>query len=159
MSSKSPPLHRKILVALFASVLAPLGLRHFDSTGREPSPSGSPPAVTPAAPDTAPAPATTRVRAKGNGPTPEAAFQSALDDALRRAVAAEVSAADWQQHGRDYLAALRQNGAGVVRGWHETSRGSERRLVGRVFSSEVVIEVDAKALRERLRLIGPVARH
>lgn len=158
MPAKVPPLCRKVLAVLCASVLAPLGVRYFDFTGRDLSPPGSPPAVTPAAPAQAPAPATTRVRAKGSGATPEAAFQSALDDALRQAAAAEVSAADWQRYGRDYLAALRQNGTGVVRGWREVSSGSERRLVGRVFHSEVVIEVDVQALRERLRLVSPVTQ-
>lgn len=103
-------------------------------------------------------PATARVRAKGSGPTPEAAFQSALDAALHQAVAAEVSAADWQRYGRDYLASLRQNGTGVLRGWHEVASGSEWRLAGRVFHSEVAVEVDVNALRERLRSVGPVAR-
>jgi hypothetical protein len=158
MPSKVSPLCRKILAVLFASVLAPLGVRHFDSASRELSPPGSPPAVTPAGPASAPVPTTTRIRAKGNGPTPEAAFQSAFDDALRQAAAAEVSAADWQRHGRDYLASLRQNGTGVVRNWREVSSGSERRLVGRVFHSEVSVEVDAQALRERLRLVGPVTQ-
>jgi len=94
----------------------------------------------------------------GIGPTPGTAFQSAVDAALQRAVSAEVSAADWQQHGPAYLAALRQNGAGVLRGWHEVSNSSERRLTGRVFHSEVSVEVDVATLRERLRATGLVTR-
>jgi hypothetical protein len=159
MPSKALPLCRKILAVLFAGVLAPLGIRHFDAAGRDPSPSATPSVVTPTAPAQPLAPATTRVRAKGSGPTPEAAFQNALDAALHQAVAAEVRGDEWQRHGRDYLAALRQNGTGVVRGWQEVSSASERRLVGRVFHSEVSVEVDVNALRERLRLVGPVARH
>src|SRR5688500_889084 len=110
MPSKAPTICRKALAVLFASVLAPPGLRHFDFAGHEPSPSGSSPAVIPSAPAQTPAPSVARVRAKGSGPTPEAAFQTALNDALRQAVAAGVSAADWQRHGGDYLASLRQNG-------------------------------------------------
>ncbi|MBN9119950.1 MAG: hypothetical protein J0I06_12440, partial [Planctomycetes bacterium] len=123
-----------------------------------PLPPGPAPAATPAAHVQAPAPSTARVRAKGTGPTPEVAFRTALDDALRQAVATEVSAADWQRHGRDYLAALRQDGTGVVRGWQEVSSGSERRLVGRVFYSEVAVEVDLNVLQERLRSVGVVAQ-
>src|SRR5688500_10022472 len=99
MSSKLRARCRRLIAVFFASVFAPLGLRHLCAIGRGMSSLDPVPTLTPAPPAPSPAPSTTRVRAKGTGPTPEAAFQSALDDALRQAVAAEVSAADWQRHG------------------------------------------------------------
>ncbi|OWK35875.1 hypothetical protein FRUB_08438 [Fimbriiglobus ruber] len=88
--------------------------------------------------------------ARGSGPNAEAAFQNAIDAAMQQAIAAEVSAADWSRHGQTYLALLRRNGNGILRGWRELSSVSERHLSGRVFRSEVAVEVDGEALRERL---------
>ena len=156
--SKVPPACWTILGILFTSILAPVGVQHFDDARRESPPVESPPAIPSVAPLQNLAPSVSRIRAKGTGSTAEAAFQSAMDAALQQAVATEVSAADWRLNGPTYLASLRQDGTGVVRGWHEVSSSSERRLTGRVFQSEVVVEVDVKALRARLHSAGLVSR-
>ena len=157
MLTKVSPTCWTVLGILLTAILAPAGVRQYDGTGREPPAESGPTVPSAAVPQDRP-PSTTRVRATGTGPTPEAAFQSAVDAALRQAVAAEVSAAKWHQHGRDYLAALRLDGTGVVRGWHEVSSSLERRFTGRVYHSEVLVEVDVPALRARLRSTGLVTR-
>ena len=158
MLTKVSPTCWTVLGILLTAILAPAGVRQYDAADRERPPAESGPAASSAAPPQDRRPSITRVRATGTGPTPEAAFQVAMDAALRQAVAAEVSAADWHQHGRDYLASLRRDGTGVLRGWHELSSSSERHLTGRVYRCEVAVEVDAGALRERLNPARPVAR-
>jgi hypothetical protein len=158
MLRKVPPVVWKILGVLFTSVLAPVGIRHLDDTSPEPTPAEPIPALTSVVPLQELSPSTTRILAKGSGSTPEAAFQNAIDDALRQAVAAEVSAIDWQWHSQTYLASLRQNGTGVLRSWHEVSSVSEHHPLGRVFHSEVAVDVDLEALREHLHSASPVAR-
>ena len=158
MLTKVSPTCWTVLGILLTSILAPIGSRQYDDAGRERPPAESGPAAPAAAVPQDRPPATTRVRATGTGPTPEAAFQVAVDAALHQVVAAEVSAAEWHQHGRDYLASLRRDGTGVLRGWHEVSSSLERRLTGRVYHSEVLVEVDVPALRARLRSTGPVTR-
>ncbi len=156
MLPKVPAAWWTVIGVLCAGFLAPVGVRHSGDAGRETPPAGAIPAVLSAAPLSEAPPPAARVRAKGTGPTPAAAFQRALDAAQHEAIAAEVSGADWGRHGPAYRAALRRNGAGVVRGWQEVSSGSERRLTGRVYQSEVEVEFDVNVLRERLRAVGPV---
>jgi len=80
-----------------------------------------------------------------------------VNAALRQAVAAAVSAADWRARGPAYLASLRLDGAGVLRGWKQVAASSERHLAGRVYHADVSVEVDVAALRERLSSVNPAA--
>ena len=150
MFSKIPATYWKVLGVVFTSILAPLGLRHFDDTSSEkPVPdSNSQPAPIVAAQELSPG--ATRIVAHGAGSNAEAAFQNAIDSALQQAIAAELSATDWNKHGQSYLTTLRRNGDGILRGWREVSSTSEHHLTGRVFHSEVSVEVDVKALRALL---------
>jgi hypothetical protein len=153
MFSKVSPTCWKVLGVAFTSILAPVGIRHFDDVGHE-APAAEKASAT-ACQKTAP----TRILAKGGGASSEAAFQNALDSALHLAIVAEVGAADWKLHSQTYLSALRENGTGVLSGWHEVSSSSERHLTGRVFYSEVSVEVNIEVLRERLRTVDRVVRH
>lgn len=144
----------KVVGVIFTSVVAPLAVKYLDVSGSEPATPEPVPAVVPAEPPVELSANTTRVVGKGTGATPEAAFQSAVDAALQQSVASEVSAADWGRNGPQYLASLRRNGGGVLRGWRELSSVGERHLTGKVYRSEVAVDVDAAALRERLRPAG-----
>lgn len=144
--------HWKAVGLVFTSLVAPLTIKYMDGG---PAEAAAPVAPVPAAVLPELTPATTRVVATGSGPTPEAAFQNAVDAALQQSAAAEVSTADWGRYGPTYLASLRRNGGGVLRGWRELSSVTERHLTGRVYKSEVVVDVDAAALRDRLRLTKP----
>jgi hypothetical protein len=147
----------KVAGVVFTGFFAPLGVKLIDSNWNTTTPATAelPPVVAPLDPPPAPTPGTTRVVAQGTGPTAEAAFQNAIDTALQQTVAAEVSAAEWGRYGPYYLASVRRNGAGLLRGWRELSNVGERHLTGRVYRSEVAVDVNATALRERLR---PAAR-
>ena len=151
MLLRIPRAYWKAFGVVFTSVVAPLGIRHLDDTGHETSPAEPIPAETALVTSPVLSPATTRIVAQGTGSTPEAAFQNAIDTALQHAIVAEVSSADWSWHGQIYLASLRRNGDGILRGWRELSGVSERHLTGRVFRSEVAVEVDGEALRKRLK--------
>lgn len=144
--------HWKAVGLIFTSLVAPLTIKYMDSPAEAAAPV---PAPTPVAVLPELVPATTRVVATGSGPTPEAAFQNAVDSALQQSAAAEVSTADWGRYGPTYLASLRRNGGGVLRGWRELSSVGERHLTGRVYKSEVVVDVDGVALRDRLRQAKP----
>ena len=157
MFIKLPPVCWKILGILFTSILAPVGIRHLDSVGQEPTPAEALLTSAMTAPLQKVDPSATRIVAKGSGSTPEIAFQNAMNAALHQAVAAEVSALDWRQHNQAYLASLRQNGTGVLHGWQEVSSTSEHHLTGRVFHSEVAVEVDIAALRTRLHSVDHTA--
>jgi hypothetical protein len=150
MFTKVSPVCWKVLGVAFTSILAPVGIRHLDDLGQQ-NTSDKVTACQKAAP--------TRILAKGTGSTSEAAFQNALDNALHLAIVAEVGAAEWKLNSEIYLASLRQNGTGILSGWHEVSNSSERHLTGRVFQSEVSVEVNVEILRERLRNVNHVVRH
>ena len=147
----------KFFTVVFTSLVAPVGVHFFTDSAPE-----APAAVTASEPAfvTADEPAcgTTRVIAQGTGSTPAAAFQDALDAALKRSIAAEISAADWARHGPAYVAAVRQDGKGVVRSWRELSCVSERHLFGKSYRSEVSVDVDGDALRDRLHAGGRKSR-
>jgi hypothetical protein len=157
MSIKVPMNVWKILGVAFTSILAPVGIRHLDDQQKQACPAEVPVATQTAQYEELP-PSETRIRAKGSGSTSEAAFQSAIDAALRQAVAAEVSAADWNLHSQAYLSTLRQNGTGVLRGWQEISTSNEWHVTGRTHHSEVTVEVDIEALRESLKSVAVVQR-
>ena len=150
MFSKVPVTYWKVLGVVFTSILAPLGLRHLDNASSDkPAPdSNSQPAAIVAGQELSPG--ATRIVAHGTGSNAEAAFQNAIESALQQAIAAELTSAEWNKHGQSYLTILRRNGDGILRGWREVSSTSEHHLTGRVFHSEVSVEVDVKALRELL---------
>jgi hypothetical protein len=150
--------HLKVLGVVFTSLVAPVGVHVLTADGPE-GPAASP-APEPAffVADEPACGAATRVVAQGTGSTPAAAFQDALDAALKRSIAAEVSAADWARHGPAFVTAVRQEGKGVVRGWRELSCVPERHLFGKSYRSEVSVEVDVEALRDRLTTGGRKGR-
>ncbi len=159
MLAKIPPTYWKVLGVAFTSIIAPVGIRHFDDIGHDPPPAEIISAVATDPTPALPAPAAARILAKGNGPTPDAAFQNAIESALHQAITAEVSAADWRQHSQAYLASVRHNGTGVIRGWHEVSNSSERHLTGRQYQSQVTVDVDVEALRLHLQSVSRGAHH
>lgn len=155
MFAKITRTHWKIVAALFSGVIAPLGVRIVEASFRGDSVRTAshestsaylaPPACEP--PSNAGA---TQVVVQGTGPTAEEAFQNAIDSAVRHAVAAQVDAATWKLHGPMLLESVRRDGTGIVRGWRELSNAPERRLTGKVYHSEVSVELDTDALRERI---------
>jgi hypothetical protein len=152
MFVKFAPVSWKILPVLFTSIAAPLSVQQISSNLNSASTSEVIFTEPPAEPVSSSLPASIRVVAHGTGLTPDAAFQNALEAAMQQAMMAEVSTSEWAQHGRVYLALIRHNGNGLLRGWREISSGSERHLTGRTYKSEVAIELDGEALRERLHL-------
>jgi len=143
MSLKIPPTYWKVIGVMFTSIVAPISIRHIDDIHEiSTKPPVTPQQLTPA----------TRIVAHGSGASPEAAFQNAIDAALQEAIVAQVSAADWKRYGQTYLTSLRHNGNGILRGWRELSSMPERNVIGRIYRSEVAVEVDEKVLRERLHL-------
>ncbi|HEX4613724.1 MAG TPA: hypothetical protein VH092_36415 [Urbifossiella sp.] len=155
MFVKFVPVSWKVLAVLFTSIAAPLSVQQI-SGNLNPAPASEVVFTEPPAePAPATLPATIRVVAQGSGLTPDAAFQNALETAMQQAMMAEVSTSEWALHGRVYLALIRHNGNGLLRGWRELSSGSERHLTGRTYKSEVAIELDGEALRERLHLARP----
>ncbi len=79
MLAKISPTYWKVLGVAFTSIIAPVGIRHFDDPGRDPPPAEAIPAVSPELLLKELAPTSSRILAKGSGPTPEAAFQSAVE--------------------------------------------------------------------------------
>jgi hypothetical protein len=156
MLSKVPPTCWKVLGVAFTSILAPVGIRHLDTVPPEPAAVAKSTATGPCPKSAFPA---TRVLANGTGSTAEAAFQNALEDALRLAIVAEVGPGEWRLHCRSYLSSVRENGTGVLSGWREVSTSCEDGPEGSVFHSEVSVEVNVGALRERLRPADRPATH
>jgi hypothetical protein len=146
----------KVIGVLFTSLVAPLGVHLLTDDNRDVATLSAVPESSIALPDEL-APGTTRVVVQGTGPTPDAAFQGALDAALKRCIAAELDSAEWAARGQTLLAALRHDGKGVLRGWRELSTGSERHFANKIYRSEVSVDVDVDALRERLRPPGQKA--
>ncbi|WP_143393273.1 hypothetical protein [Fimbriiglobus ruber] len=146
-----PRSYWKAFGVVFTTILAPLSVHQL--VGGDDNPSQEPRiAETSVVTSQELTPSTTRIVARGSGSTPEAAFQNAIEAAMQQSIAAEVSTEDWNLHGQKYLTLLRHNGNGILRGWRELSGSSERHLSGRLYHSDVAVEVDGEALRERLHL-------
>lgn len=158
MFAKLSRTHWKLVAALFSGVIAPLGVRVVESAlrGEPATPSALVSASNYVAPavELTPLPAATQVVVQGTGPTADDAFHNAVDTAVRHAVAAQVDSATWKQHGPEFMQSVRRDGTGIIRGWRELSNTTERRLTGKVYRSEVAVEVDGEALRERLSSAG-----
>jgi hypothetical protein len=96
---------------------------------------------------------TIRIVAMGNGSTPEAALQNAIDSALLDAVTSEVNVFDWKQNRLSYLKVIRNDGTGLVKAWQELSCVSNSRFLGSAFRSQAVVDVDRDVLLERLQQV------
>jgi hypothetical protein len=155
MFAKITRTHWKVAAALFSGVIAPLGVRVVEATLRSEPPRPAPHAAAgayqvPPVCELPSRPDATQIVVQGTGSTPDEAFHNAVDAAVRHAVAAQVDAATWRLYGPALLESVRRDGTGIIRGWRELSSTPERHLTGKVYRSEVAVDVDGGALRERL---------
>jgi hypothetical protein len=148
MPFKNPRAYWKIAGVLFTSVVAPLGVRQIGPSDHAPIVIESAPLATTLTFPEEQSNLAARVLARGDGPSPEDAFQNAIDLAVRQVVEAEIDPREWSRRGPAYLASVRRGGTSVLRGWRELSATSERHLTGRAYHSEVAVEVDGAALRQ-----------
>jgi hypothetical protein len=90
--------------------------------------------------------------AQGTGRSPDEALQHAFRVALTRGLASQFDAGTWQRDGQVILDDALRNTSGIVRSWRELSASKEWKLVGSVYHVEVAMEIDRRALADRLRL-------
>ena len=147
MLLRLPPAFWKVFGVLFTAIIAPISVKHFEEF-YEASKSS-----TPAEHVTAPSARTPviRITAQGSGSTPEAAFQNAIATAIQEAIIAEVNVFDWKRNWLAYLKAIRPDG--IAKTSQELSCVSNGQILGRVFRSQVIVEMDGDVLRQRIQQV------
>jgi hypothetical protein len=103
------------------------------------------------APATAPPVEVVRVVAHGSGHTHEAALQEALSTALRQVLAAQLDTETWSRKGTALCVGVLHRREGLILGWKDLGTRKEWGLRGPIYHEEIAVEVNLRALLERLR--------
>jgi len=96
----------------------------------------------------------TQVIAQGVGKTPQDALRDAVRVALAQAIAATVNDAAWATHGVALLDDALRNTTSLIRSFRELRSSRRWRIGGNVYEQEVVVEIDSRCLRNRIRALG-----
>lgn len=149
MTAKTARYSGKIFAALFTSVVAPLLVHFVQEIPVEEIRS----VVTPLEPRAGAAPQATEVVhviACGAGRTPEMSLRDALHTALRQAVAARIgSRNDWAFADR-----IERDADDLILRWRELATRKEWNVKGLVYHKEVAVEVNGRALADRLTALA-----
>jgi hypothetical protein len=95
------------------------------------------------------------VIACGVGRTPEAALRDALHTALYQAVTTRVGAGSRTWNDRDLSDDIWRNAGDLILRWEELGSRKEWKLRGLVYHKEVAVEVNGRALADRLTTLSP----
>jgi hypothetical protein len=96
-------------------------------------------------------PEVTQVIVHGVGHTPEEALHDALRTALRQALAAQVDAATWARSGQALFESVLRHSSGLILSCKELGASKEWRLLGALHHKDVAVEMNRRALVDRLR--------
>jgi hypothetical protein len=101
-----------------------------------------------------PTPEIAEVIVRGTGRTPDLAIQDALRTAVYRAVAAQVDGKTWARRGKVLAEEVWRNRGGLIRGWKELGASRGWGLKGAVHHKDLAVEVNRRALAERLQAVN-----